>query len=232
VFAERGATVVLSDWDKEGGERATADIRDTGARAEFVRCDVSNYLEVQEMFEYIRREFGRLDLAHNNAGVDIHRTKTADVTLEQWNRLLGINLFGVWYCMKEEIPLMLEGGGGSIVNTSSGAGLIGVAGGAPYVAAKHGVVGLTKSAALDYAKVNVRVNAVCPGLIETPLIIDALGDRVEQMKSTIPMGRIGKPVDVANTVAWLCSDEANYFTGQCLAMDGGAMVGHFDRDGG
>jgi NAD(P)-dependent dehydrogenase (short-subunit alcohol dehydrogenase family) len=225
LFASHGASVVVGDLVEESGRRTVTEIEEAGGTARFKRCDVSNLAEVKMLVQFAVDEFGGLDIAHNNAGFDIPRTKVVDVTADQWDRIISVDLTSVFYCMKEEIPRMLERGGGAIVNTSSGAGLIGVGGGAPYTAAKHGVVGLTKSAALDYAADGVRVNAICPGLIRTPLVDHALGDEVATYEQRIPMGRLGTPDDVAMTVVWLCSSASSYYTGQTLSMDGGAMVG-------
>jgi NAD(P)-dependent dehydrogenase (short-subunit alcohol dehydrogenase family) len=171
--------------------------------------------------------FGRLDFAFNNAGVEQPITATAALTEKDWDRIVGINLRSVFLCMRHEIPLMLKQGGGAIVNTSSGAGVKGFAGQGAYCAAKHGVVGLTRAAALDYAKANIRVNAVCPGIIETPMMDRFRGGTPEGRERVIaqePIGRMGKPEEIASAVLWLCSDAAAFMVGHAMVMDGGQTV--------
>jgi NAD(P)-dependent dehydrogenase (short-subunit alcohol dehydrogenase family) len=164
-------------------------------------------------------EFGRLDCAHNNAGILGGATATADCSEEEWDRIIAVNLKGVWLCMRAEIPHMLAQGGGAIVNTASTAGLVAMRGLPAYVASKHGVAGITKAAALDYAKTGIRINAVCPGFIDTPLVQRA-GATQAGADRYVPVGRIGAPEEVAEAVVWLCSDAASYVTGLCMAVDG------------
>ena len=205
--------------DLVGAEGAEA-----GGRALAVRCDVSRAEDVKAALDCAVETFGRLDFALNNAGVEQPITATADLTEEEWDRITRVNLRGVFLCMRHEIPLMLKQGGGAIVNTSSGAGVRGFAGQAAYCAAKHGVVGLTRAAALDYAKANIRVNAVCPGIIETPMMDRFSGGTPEGRARVIaqePVGRMGRPEEIAAAVVWLCSDAAAFVVGHAMVIDGG-----------
>lgn len=225
-FAAYGAQVVVADLDLDAAGNTAAAIAAAGGTAAVCRVDVRFADQVEAMVGFVIERFGRLDVAHNNAGVDAPHRPLAEVSEEEWDLTTGVDLKGVWLCMRAEIPEMIRAGGGAIVNTSSAAGLIGVSGAAPYCASKHGVIGLTKVAALDYARSGVRVNAVCPGLIATPLVTAVLGDAAQQfVDSHIPMGRIGQPTDVAEAVTWLCSDDAAFITGVALAMDGGGLAG-------
>jgi NAD(P)-dependent dehydrogenase (short-subunit alcohol dehydrogenase family) len=189
---------------------------------------VSNATEVEAMISKAVETYGRLDCAHNNAGIASggQRAFTADYPEEKWHQVIAINLTGVWLCMKYEIPQMLQQGGGTIVNTASVAGLIGLPYASAYVASKHGVVGLTKTAALEYAKQGIRVNCVCPGYIETPMTEPGRNDpeRLAHMLASEPIGRLGKPEEVAETVVWLCSDAASFVTGHTMTVDGGYVA--------
>jgi NAD(P)-dependent dehydrogenase (short-subunit alcohol dehydrogenase family) len=223
-FARFGATVVLSDIADEAGERAATAIVSNQGKATFIRCDVSDSDEVAELMRRIDDEFGRLDFAFNNAGIEGDLLPLADGTLENWHRVMAINLSSVFYCMRVQIPLMKRNGGGVIVNCSSIAGLVGTAGGGVYCASKHGMVGLSKAAALDYARDGIRVNAICPGVINTSMVQRVI-ERQPEMKKVIeemePVGRFGSPEEVAAAVTWLCQPESAFVTGIALPVDGG-----------
>ena len=227
AFAREGASVVVADVSEQGNQETARMIEEAGGRALAVRCDVSRAEDVKAALDQAVETFGRLDFAFNNAGVEQPLTATADLTETEWDRIVDINLRGVFLCMKHEIPLMLKQGGGAIVNTSSGAGVKGFAGQAAYCAAKHGVIGLTKAAALDYAKANIRINAVCPGIIETPMMDRFSGGTPEGRARVIaqePVGRMGKPEEIAAAVVWLCSDAAAFVVGHAMVIDGGQTV--------
>src|SRR5213596_56066 len=227
AFARAGANVVVADIGEQGNQETARLIEQQGGHALAVRCDVSRAEDVKAALDKAVEVFGRLDFAFNNAGVEQPITAAAEVTEEEWNRIIRINLSGVFLCMKYEIPLMLKQGGGAIVNTASGAGVKGFAGQAAYTAAKHGVVGLTKSTALDYASQNIRVNAVCPGIIATPMMNRFTGGTAEGERRVIaqePIGRMGKPEEIAATVVWLCSDAAAFVVGHAMVVDGGQTV--------
>jgi NAD(P)-dependent dehydrogenase (short-subunit alcohol dehydrogenase family) len=224
AFAREGAKVVIADV-QEGNERTVSDlIRREGGQAVFHECDVSQSYQVRNVVEMILENFGRLDFACNNAGIEGKQVATADSDEAQWSRILEVNLSGTYLCMKHEIPAMLRNGGGAIVNISSIAGLAGFAGMGAYVASKHGMLGLTKTAALEYATQGIRVNAICPGVIQTPMIERLLesdpGLRA-QLTAGSPMGRFGRPEEIAAAVTWLCSTGSSYATGQHLTIDGG-----------
>jgi NAD(P)-dependent dehydrogenase (short-subunit alcohol dehydrogenase family) len=227
AFGREGANVVAADVSEQGNQETARMIEELGGRALAVKCDVSRNNDVKAALEKTVETFGRLDFAFNNAGIEQPITPAADLTDEEWDRIVDINLRGVFLCMKHEIPLMLEQGGGAIVNTSSGAGVKGIAGQAAYCAAKFGIVGLTKATALDYAKSNIRVNAVCPGIIETPMMDRFSGGTPEGRERVIaqePVGRMGKPEEIAAAVVWLCSDAAAFVIGHAMVIDGGQTV--------
>jgi NAD(P)-dependent dehydrogenase (short-subunit alcohol dehydrogenase family) len=224
AFAREGAKVVVADVTVEGGEETVAQVKKAGGEAIFVKTDVSKAVEVEALVAKAVATYGRLDCAHNNAGIAGNAKTIVDDTEDNWDRILAINLKGVWLCMKYEIAHMLKQGGGAIVNTASGAGLIGVRRGGAYVASKHGVVGLTKTAALEYAKAGIRVNCVCPGPIDTPMLQGIGGSNqvvIERMVAAQPGGRLGKPAEIAEAAVWLCSDAASFVTGLPMPVDGG-----------
>jgi len=225
AFAKKGAKVVVVDW-KENEEMLHL-IKDSGGEAIFIKCDVSKTEDIKAMVEKTIATFGRLDYAFNNAGIEGKSAPTQDCTEENWDQTIGVNLKGIWLCMKYEIPEILKQGKGAIVNCASVAGLVGFAGLPAYVASKHGVVGLTKTAALECAKLGIRVNAVCPGVIQTPMIDRLTGktkEAVEQFTELEPVGRFGQPEEIANAVVWMCSDEASFVTGIAMAVDGGFVA--------
>src|ERR671916_3184778 len=229
AFAREGASVTVADISEQGGRETARLIEAQGGRALAVRCDVTRAADVKAALDKTVETFGRLDFAFNNAGIEPRKpAPTADYDEDEWDRILDINLRGVFLCMKHEIPLILKhGGGGAIVNTSSGAGVIGIKGSPAYTAAKHGVIGLTRAAALDYAAQNLRVNAVCPGYIDTPMMGRFTGGTPEGRAKVIaeePVGRMGKPEEIAAAVVWLCSDAAAFVVGHALVIDGGQTV--------
>lgn len=227
AFASAGASVAVADISEESSRETAQLIEEQGGRAVAVKCDVTKAEEVKTALDKTIKEFGRLDFAFNNAGIEQRNAAVADFEEDEWNRIIDTNLSGAFLCMKYEIPLLLGQGGGAIVNVSSGAGVIGIKGGAAYTAAKHGVIGLTKSAALDYAAQNIRVNAVAPGYINTPMMNRFTGGTSEGREQVIaqePIGRMGQPEEIANAVVWLCSDAAAFVVGHALVIDGGQTV--------
>ena len=222
AFAKRGAKVVIADW-VEDNETINI-IQSSGGDAIFVKCDVSDDASVKVMVEKTITQYGRLDYAFNNAGVEGFSAPIHQCTNENWERTIGVNLKGVWLCMKYEIPLMLQQGKGAIVNNASIAGLVGFPNIPAYVASKHGIIGLTKNAALEYAKLGIRANAVCPGVIKTPMIDRFTGKNKEvekQFETMEPVGRLGEPEEVAEAVVWLCSEASSFITGDAIPVDGG-----------
>ncbi len=225
LFAREGASIVLLDRSREQGEGVAAAVRNEGGEALFLETDVSVREEVNRAFELAIEKFGRIDCAFNNAGVPDGARSLVESTQDNWDRVMSVNLEGVWHCMTAEIRHMLAAGGGTIVNMSSRTGLVGAPTDAIYGASKHGVIGLTKSAAVEFAGRGVRINAVCPGVIRTPLTELRFKDQLATMKASInPLGRMGRPEEVAEVVAWLCSDASSFVVGAALPVDGGATA--------
>lgn len=224
LFAREGAKVVIANRRVEAGEETVRMIREHGGEAFFVKTDVSKAIEVQELLQQVVKRYSCLDCAFNNAGIAEHFAQTAEQLEEEFDRSININLKGVWLCMKYEIAQMLKQQEGAIVNMSSVNGLKGGIDIAAYTASKHGVLGLTKAAALEYAKSAIRVNAICAGAFRAPMLEGIIGGNPEieaAYNAAIPMGRIGRPEEVAEAVVWLCSDAASYITGHSLIVDGG-----------
>ena len=227
AFAREGARVVIGNRRIAEGEETVGKVREAGGEATLIRTDVTQPREVEALIAQAVEAYGRIDCAFNNAGITGVIAPTAECTEENWDRTLAVNLKGVWLAMKYEIRQMLEQGGGAIVNNASVAGLVGMRGGPAYSASKGGVVQLTRTAALEYAKSGIRVNAICPGFIETPMTGDhtrSNPDLEAWMKKVQPMGRLGTAEEVAEAVVWLCSDRASFTTGQPLVLDGGLVA--------
>jgi NAD(P)-dependent dehydrogenase (short-subunit alcohol dehydrogenase family) len=227
IFAREGAKVVVSDVVAAGCEETVRLITTAGGEAVFVKTDVSKSAEVEALVQKTVATYGQLDCAFNNAGVEGALAPTTTYSEADWDRVVAVNLKGVWLCLKFEIQQMLKQGGGAIVNTSSDAGLVGFQGLSAYVASKHGVNGLTKTAALEYAKHNIRVNSVCPGGVRTPMLERAfkMAPGMEEAAMAMePVGRLGKPEEIGEAVVWLCSDAASFVTGLPMAVDGGMVA--------
>jgi NAD(P)-dependent dehydrogenase (short-subunit alcohol dehydrogenase family) len=225
AFAAAGALVIIADLSKDNGNAAVHSIQTAGGTGEFVHVDVADEAAVISLVEHIRSTHGRLDIAHNNAGIEAMTVPLAEVPSDNWRRVIDVNLTSVFYCLKAEIPVMVAQGGGAIVNTASAAGLIGGFNLSVYTAAKHGVVGLTKAAAMDYATKGVRVNALCPGAIDTPFLAQLPQPFLQRLIFGTPMTRLGTAEEMAQAVMWLCSDASSYVTGHALAVDGGTVLG-------
>jgi NAD(P)-dependent dehydrogenase (short-subunit alcohol dehydrogenase family) len=225
-FGQEGAKVVVADLERAraSGEETVAAIRDAGAAAEFVACDVARSEDCAAVVQRVVERFGRLDFAHNNAGIGVHKL-LADTEDEEFDRVIAVNLRGTFLGMKHQIRRMLEDGGGAIVNTSSNAGLRAVRLLSAYTASKHGIGGLTKNAAVEYADHGIRVNAVCPGAIMTPLMSNESPERQAEILRPQAMSRFGDPAEVAAVVVWLCSDEASFVTGVEMPVDAGSVAG-------
>jgi NAD(P)-dependent dehydrogenase (short-subunit alcohol dehydrogenase family) len=222
LFAQKGAKVAIVDCVEDKETLNT--IKSSGGDAIFIKCDTSNEAEVKNMVDKTISTYGRLDFAFNNAGIEGVPAITHECTTENWNHVIGVNLTGAWLCMKYQIPEMLKQNKGAIVNTSSVAGLVGFQSSPAYVASKHALNGLTKTAALEYAKMGIRVNSICPGVIKTPMVDRFTGKKKEveqQFESMEPVGRMGQPEEVAEAACWLCSDSASFVTGINMAVDGG-----------
>lgn len=223
-FAARGANVVVADIIEDKDQETLKLVRAAGSEGMFVQCDVSNEANVKTLIDETIVRFGRLDFAFNNAGIEGILAPTHECTTDNWEKVMNINLKGVWFCMKYELLQMLKQGSGAIVNNASIAGMIGFPNIPAYVASKHGVIGLTKTAALEYAKTGIRINVVCPGAIKTPMIDRFTGNNKDAEKgfeSKEPVGRLGRPEEVAETVIWLCSSASSFITGDAIPVDGG-----------
>ena len=227
LLAKQGAKVMIADYVPEGAERTVKMIKESGGEASCIAADVSVTRQVEMMVDKTIATYGRLDCAFNNAGIEGKMVDTAEYPEDVFDRIMAINLKGVWLCMKYEIPQMLKNGGGAIVNTASGAGLVGVAQLSAYNASKHGVVGLTITAALEFAQKNIRVNCVCPGLINTPMVarmIDSGGMNEQEFVAAEPVGRMGRPEEIGEGVVWLLSEAASFVTGHSMSIDGGFVA--------
>jgi NAD(P)-dependent dehydrogenase (short-subunit alcohol dehydrogenase family) len=228
AFAREGAAVIAADVSEAGNQETVRLVEAQGGRAVAVGCDVTSEADIKAALDKGIAIFGRLDFAFNNAGIEPRQAApAADYPLEEWDRIFNTNLRGMFLCMKYQIPLILKQGGGAIVNTSSGAGVIGIKGSPAYTAAKHGVIGLTRAAALDYAAKNVRINAICPGYVDTPMMGRFTGGTAEGRAKVIaeePIGRMGTPEEIAAAVIWLCSGPAGFVIGHALVIDGGQTI--------
>jgi len=226
--AREDARIVAADIDADAGAKTIDRIKRHGGEATFVRTDVTRSTDVEALLKAAVAAYGRIDCAHNNAGIEGQWAATADYPEDDWDRVIAVNLKGVWLCLKYEIPQMLRQGSGAIVNTASLAGLVGARRMPAYVASKHGVAGLTKTAALEYARAGIRVNAVCPGIIHTSMVdrifLNRRPDLADRLAAVEPMGRLGQPEEVAAAVIWLCSDAASFVTGHTMTVDGGLQA--------
>ena len=227
AFANAGASVTVADISEESSRETVRLIEQQVGRAFAVKCDVTRAEDVKAALDQTIEKFGRLDVAFNNAGIEQRNAAIADFEEDEWNQIINVNLRGAFLCMKYEIPHLLKQGGGAIVNVSSGAGVIGIKGGGAYSAAKHGIIGLTKSAALDYAGQNIRVNCVAPGYIATAMMERFTGGTAEgraKVVSEEPIGRMGEPEEIADAVLWLCSNASSFVVGHALVIDGGQTI--------
>jgi len=227
VFAREGAKVAVADLNGDLGAETVRLIHEAGGTAELIGCDVADDGQVAAMVARVLELWGRLDCAHNNAGITTKGAPLHELSLAEWERTIAVNLSGIFYCMRHEIPVMLKQGGGAIVNTSSGAGLVAAKGLAHYCASKHGILGLTKTAAQELARTGVRVNAVCPGVVETPTLLAHMAKSPEIAKgiqASTARGVMGRPDEIGEAVVWLCSDRASYVNGEAMLVDGGTVA--------
>ena len=227
IYAREGARVIIADVNERGGEETLSMINKQGHQGLFVRTDMTVETDVKTLVDRAMNAHGRLDAAFNNAGIEGMQASSADMPTNEFDKIIAVNLKGVYLCMKYQIPAMLKGGGGAIVNTASVAGLVGFPGLGAYVASKHGVIGLTKTAALEYAKAGIRVNCVCPGLIDTPMVGRLSGSdpaMVAGLVAAEPVGRLGRPSEIGEAAVWLCSDHASFVTGHSMVVDGGLVA--------
>jgi len=225
-FAKEGGIVIVSDINEKGGLETVELIGETGGEAVFIKANVAKYSEVENLLTQIVKLYGKLDIAINNAGIGGTPARTADISLESWDKVMAVNATGVFYCMRAEIQQMLQQNSGTIVNIASIAGLQGLPNNLPYVASKHAVVGMTKTAAIEYSRKNIRINAVCPVFTVTPLFNPEMIEQIsvglsDKLKAGIPMKRFADPVEMANAILWLCSDKASFVTGLAMPVDGG-----------
>lgn len=224
AFGQAGAWVAATDINEDGGLKTIHLIQQAGGEGIFFKCDMGKPDSIKDCLEKIVKSMGKIDCAFNNAGIEGESKNTMECSEENWQRTIDVNLRGVWLCMKHQIPIMLKNNSGSIVNCASIAGLVGFAGSPAYVASKHGVIGLTKTAALEFATKNIRVNAVCPGVIQTPMIDRLVKSNTkvhEDLMAQEPMGRFGAADEIASAVLWLCSEQSSFVTGHSLTVDGG-----------
>ena len=234
AFARAGAGVVVVDINETGCHATATAVREAGGKALSLVCDLTVEAEVQKALGRTVETFGRLDFAFNNAGKYQAVASAAEISEQEWRRIYDLNVTATFLCMKHQIPVMLLQGSGAIVNTSSGAGIMGIRGAAAYSAAKHAVIGLTRSAALDYARTGIRINAICPGIVHTGMAIEVSGGTPEglaRMVAEEPVGRLGRPEEIASAVLWLCSDTAGFAIGHALVVDGGHTIGAITSQG-
>ena len=229
AFSKEGGVIIVSDINVKNGLKTVSEITKNGGEACFFETDVSDFDMVEKLMNYIFNQYGRLDVAINNAGVGGGFEKLIHLSVESWNKTMSINSSGVFYCIKTQVPIMLKQGGGVILNTSSIAGIRGLPNATAYSASKHAVIGITKTVALEYAKNNIRVNAICPVFTVTPMFNPEAMDKLkeglsERLKANIPMKRFADVMEQVNTMLWLCSDEASFITGQAISVDGGLTV--------
>lgn len=228
AFSKEGGTIIVSDINEKGGKKTVDQIKATGKKAVFIKTNVADFASVESLMQQIVDQFGRLDIAINNAGIGGVNARTTDIPLDSWDKVMAINASGVFYCLKTQIPIMLQQGGGAIVNTASIAGLKGLPNSLAYVASKHAVVGMTKTAAMEYARHNIRINALCPVFTVTPLFDPEAIEQatkgkgiLDKLKTNIPMKRFAKVEEQVDAMMWLCSDGASFVTGLALPVDGG-----------